>query len=73
LVAGNLEQTIVNVIARAPENDQLSYTLGERNGQPWFMLVYGQYPTRDAARSAANRLPDSLGLSDSWVRAFESF
>lgn len=73
LVAGNQERTILSVIDRQPDNPQLSYTVGERQGQPWFMLVYGQYPSLESAREAAGQLPVALGISEPWVRSFESY
>nr|BBJ02860.1 hypothetical protein YBY_07080 [Marinobacter nauticus] len=73
LVAGHQERTILNVLDRQPDNPQLSYTLGERLGQPWFMLVYGEYPSRESAREASGRLPSALGITEPWVRSFESY
>lgn len=73
LVAGNRERTVLNVLERAPEGALLSYTLGERQGQPWFMLVYGQYTSYDVAREAAGRLPAALGVGEPWVRSFKSY
>ncbi|WP_261977934.1 SPOR domain-containing protein, partial [Marinobacter sp. F3R11] len=68
LVAGNLEQTALNVISRYPSLDEMVYTLGERKGEPWFMVFYGNYSTKDEARTAVDRLPDSLVSRPPWVR-----
>lgn len=73
LVAGNLERTVLNVLERSPDDGNLYYTRGERQGQPWYMLLYGDYPSREAAREAAERLPSALGAPNPWVRAFDSF
>jgi len=40
------------------------------NGQPWYSLVSGSFPSRDAAISARKRLPQ--GLSGVWPRTFAS-
>ena len=72
LVAGNQESTITSVLDRAPDDADLIYTLGERSGQPWFMLVYGQYSTQGAARAAAGSVSRSLGVNDFWVRSYNS-
>jgi DamX protein len=73
LVAGNLEQTVLNVLDRVPEDNNLVYTRGERQGEPWFMLVYGTYPSREAARAAAARLPKDLRVGAPWIRPYSGF
>ncbi|HLT12946.1 MAG TPA: AAA family ATPase [Marinobacter sp.] len=73
LVAGQREQTVVSVLDRLPENSSLSYTLGERQGEPWFMLVFGTYSTYKEAESAASNLPGALGIERPWIRAYENF
>ncbi len=73
LVAGNQEQTVLNVLDRLPGNENLSYSLGERKGEPWFMLVFGTYATREAAESAALTLPGALRIDQPWIRAYDSF
>ncbi|MFV8572343.1 AAA family ATPase [Marinobacter sp. SBS5] len=73
LVAGRLEQTVLNVLGRLPEDKRLRYTVGERDGQPWFMLVYGSYATRNEAESAAATLPEALKVDRPWIRTYESF
>ncbi|WP_372965456.1 SPOR domain-containing protein [Marinobacter sp.] len=73
LVAGKLEQTVINVINRSPEDARLSYTLGERQGEPWFMLVYGVFDTREDAAAASASLPGVLGIRQPWIRSYESF
>jgi DamX protein len=73
LVAGRLEQTVLNVIGRLPADQKLRYTVGERDGQPWFMLVYGSYASKNEAKSAAATLPEALKVDSPWIRSFESF
>lgn len=40
------------------------------SGAPWYSLVYGDYPDRDAALRARDRLPKALRKA--WPRTFES-
>jgi len=68
LVAGNLEQTALNVLRRYPQVDAMVYTRGERNGKQWFMVFQGNYPTKDAAQQAAKTLPAGLVSGEPWVR-----
>jgi len=41
-------------------------------GRPWYSLIAGDYPDRDAAIAARGRLPERLGRSGVWPRTFES-
>ncbi|MCD1649550.1 SPOR domain-containing protein, partial [Marinobacter adhaerens] len=72
LVAGNLEQTALNVISSYSELDNLVYTRGERQGQPWFMVFYGEFPSREAANAAASGLPEELASRSPWVRPVDN-
>lgn len=73
LVAGRQEQTALNLLDLAPDDMALRYTVEERDGAPWFMVVYGQYPDAQAARTAARQLASAFGVSQPWVRPFASF
>ena len=41
-----------------------------RDGEDWFTLIYGKYPTKAAAQAAAKQLPK--GITKPWVRSFAS-
>ncbi|MBW4936435.1 SPOR domain-containing protein, partial [Marinobacter sp. F4206] len=69
LVAGNLEQTALTVLEQYPGLQDAVYTRGERNGEPWFMVLYGQYQSRTAARSAVSELPRALRDQSPWIRS----
>jgi len=73
LVAGRQERTALNLLDLAPDDAALRYTVMERDGAPWFMVVYGQYSDAQAARTAARQLASSFGVSQPWVRSFASF
>jgi DamX protein len=68
LVAGNLEQTALNILRRYPQVDAMVYTRGERNGKQWFMVFQGIYPSKDAAQQAVQTLPAGLVSGKPWVR-----
>jgi DamX protein len=42
------------------------------NGKPWYSLVYGDYPDRDAALRGRAALPASLRGASVWPRTFAS-
>ncbi len=50
------------------------YAIFERDlkGEPWYSLVAGDYPDRDAAIAGRTRLPRTLGRSGIWPRTFDS-
>jgi len=68
LVAGNLEQTALTILRRYSQVDAMVYTRGERNGEPWFMVLQGNYPSKNAAQQAAKTLPAGLVSAVPWVR-----
>ena len=68
LVAGNLEQTALTILRRYSQVDAMVYTRGERNGEPWFMVFQGNYPSKNAAQQAAKTLPAGLVSAVPWVR-----
>jgi septal ring-binding cell division protein DamX len=41
-------------------------------GQPWYVVVYGHYPTRSAATVAIGQLPDALARLKPWPRLVQS-
>lgn len=43
-----------------------------RAGQPWFSVIYGVYPDRDAALRDRATLPPTLRSSDIWPRTYAS-
>lgn len=69
-VIGSYHQNIV-------ENFATSNDLGDRamqfyvmsRGKRWYMLLYDNYPTREAAQKALNHLSPNLRSETPWVRA----
>lgn len=53
----------------ALKNDAASFKT-KRIGKDWFTLIYGSYPTKSAAQTAAKKLPK--GLAKPWIRSFAS-
>lgn len=41
-------------------------------GQDWYTLIYGVYPTHEAAEAARAILPDALKQSKPWIRSMDS-
>ena len=41
-----------------------------RDGQIWYVVIYGNFADRDAAQAALLALPPSLGAASPWIRQF---
>ena len=52
--------------------DKAAYFRTMRDGKPWFSLVYGLYPDREAAVAAKARLPAGIRKQGGWPRSIES-
>ena len=48
---------------------EIAYYESTFRGKPWFQLLYGLYPDRQAARLAANKLPENLRQAGPWIRS----
>jgi len=44
----------------------------QRNGVPWYVVVYGSYATQADAEVAARDLPANLGKTEPWIRTFKA-
>ncbi len=50
----------------------VAYFRTSRDGKPWYPVVYGDYPSREKAVAARDRLPGRLARSGAWPRTFAS-
>jgi DamX protein len=57
-------------LAKQPAGSPVAAYRSERNGSPWFVVIYGSYESAEAATAAARRLPASIGKVTPWVRRF---
>ena len=46
----------------------LGYYRSQRGGEPWFIVAYGEFTTREQADATLNRLPQALSAAGPWVR-----
>jgi septal ring-binding cell division protein DamX len=68
LLASPNPDTLDRFIDRHALTGTLGRVTSERDGNRWYTLVYGSYPTREYAKAAINDLPPSLRQSSPWVR-----
>ncbi|MHA7840370.1 MAG: AAA family ATPase [Gammaproteobacteria bacterium] len=48
------------------------YYRTQRNGADWYVVVYGYYPNRTAAKSAIKNLPTAVQAQKPWIRSNKS-
>lgn len=49
-----------------------SYFEGRYKDKPWYVVVYGDYATRDQALAAIQSLPEALQKQRPWAKSFQS-
>ncbi|PPC75414.1 hypothetical protein C4K68_20840 [Pokkaliibacter plantistimulans] len=69
MLGSRSEQGAIDFIRQNGGANEFSYFQTEYKGQPWYVVVYGEYASRDAAQTAANRLPASLQKQKPWPRS----
>lgn len=70
LLGGVSETAVVRFIHKHSIEQQAAYYSVTHNGQPWFSVVYGSFPSRDAAHQALLGLPSSLRKASPLIRSF---
>jgi DamX protein len=49
--------------------DKLIYVETTYKGKPWYVVLYGEYPSADLARDAKKSLPEPVAKEKPWVRS----
>lgn len=70
LIGVGNEAAVIRFIHKHKLEERAAYFSMTRNDQPWFVAVYGSFPSRDEARQALQRLPSSLRSASPWIRSF---
>lgn len=68
---GVYERERLDAIVRSYPDQPLDIVQTERNGRPWFVLLYGAYNDKSAARRQISRIPSDLRPSEPWIRMRE--
>ncbi len=50
----------------------VAYYVARRSGRDWYVLLYGNYKTRAAARRAVGKLPAAVKANQPFPRTFDS-
>jgi DamX protein len=68
LLGSNSEANVRDFIDRQSDAGRLSYFESRYQEKPWYVVVYGNYPSREAAQQAIARLPTALQELQPWAR-----
>lgn len=68
LLGSHKEESIKKILDKLPGDSKPMYFQKTHKGAPWYVLIYGNYPDRDAANAAATTLPKALKGFKPWVR-----
>ena len=63
---------IERVVRGLANPDRYEIVSSTYQGQPWYVLIHGQYPDAAKARADINRLPDAFSSQSPWPRTFAS-
>jgi septal ring-binding cell division protein DamX len=70
LIAGQSEAAVKDFIRRHDLAGEAVFYQTRRDRQPWYVVVTGDYPTREAALAARQSLPATLREQSPWPRPF---
>ena len=65
------ERAVNGFIERHRLSSDVAYFRSNRDGAPWYSVLYGLYPNRDAATTAQATLPAKVGRGV-WLRTLGS-
>lgn len=71
LSASKSEQSILSFVQKHNLGAQAAYAKTNRQGEDWYVAVYGSYPNRQKAKQALAALPQALRKSSPWVRKID--
>ncbi len=63
--------TVERFLSQYPSLQEVTYYQTKRKDGPWFVVIQGNYASRDAAKQAIQRFPASLKKQSPWIRKVE--
>ena len=70
ILALTTQGAVENYIATNHLNGNARTFTTKKNGQVYYVLIYGSYASASAAKAAQNSLPASIQKNSTWVRSF---
>ncbi|MCJ8338835.1 MAG: AAA family ATPase [Pseudomonadales bacterium] len=72
LLGARSEASVVNFLQKMPGSEQMYYYQTKLKNRPWNVIIYGQFSTRSAAKSAIVKLPAKLRKLKPWIKSISS-
>lgn len=72
LIAGGDQQLLQSYVGQSQKLGVTAILESKRAARPWYILLHGRYSSRDEARHAISKLPQSLQSAKPWIRSFAS-
>ncbi len=72
MIGARDEAAVQEFISRYPSLTKVAYYKTLYKGSDWYVVIYGQFATKDDARQAVTRLPKNLIASKPWARPLAS-
>jgi len=72
ILAMHNKKKLTPFVERTHIKDKVKCCRGEFKGKPWYMLIYGEYTTREEAQQAIAELPAEIQKEKPWVRKIAS-
>lgn len=70
LIGSSDRDAVIRYIHDRNISPDAAYYTTAREGRPWYVVVYGNYPDRAAAQAALLNLPPNVHVTSPWIRQF---
>ncbi len=72
LLGARSEASVVNFLNKMPNSQHMYYYQTKLKNRPWNVVIYGQYQSRSAAKTAIAKLPAKLRKLNPWIKSIAS-
>lgn len=72
LIGVSDQSRLSSMVPTFQDTDRVAIVETIRDGKPWFILLYGQFPSKAAALDAVSELPEPFSKQQPWARTFQS-
>jgi type II secretory pathway predicted ATPase ExeA len=72
IMASDSKDSVTKLINQQTNSKDWGYYETTRNGKPWFVAVYGNYASKEAAKAAVDKLPAGLKEGKPWLKAISA-
>lgn len=72
LIGVRRQAPLVELAAAFDDTQNVDILETTYQSEPWFILIYGQFNSREQAQAALNTLPPEVEANEPWIRTFKS-